>query len=172
MVKGDEYPEYSDFYFPVTNLLANAPLEIFGTNYWLAPDRQASAEFVLDLGCEENVDMVELVNTHNGFASDRSMKEFKVFLSSDSSDGPWEEVVHQTLEDSRQQTDPLPVQKFPFSERTAKFVKFKQFSYHGRGGGLQYFSAIKGSLDNLTPRTKPFIEYFLKMFTHSRHTGG
>ena len=139
MVKGDEYPEYSDFYFPVTNLLANAPLEIFGTNYWLAPDRQASAEFVLDLGCEKTVNMVELVNTHNSHRRDRSMKEFKVFLS-DSSEGPWEEVVHQTLEGSRQQADPLPVQTFPFTQRAAKFVKFNQISYYGRGGGLQYFT--------------------------------
>ena len=67
------------------------------------------------------------------------MKEFKVFLS-DSSQGPWEEVVHQTLEDSRQQADPLPVQTFPFSQRAAKFIEFKQISYYGYGGGLQYFT--------------------------------
>ena len=120
----------------VSKLLSHSPQEALG-NYWLAPDRQASAEFVLDVGCEKN--MVELVNTHNTWARDRSMKEFKVFLS-DSSDGPWELVVHQILEDSRRQTDPLPVQTFPFTARTAKFVKFSQISYYGYGGGLQYFS--------------------------------
>ena len=132
----------------VTKLLSHSPREADG-NYWLAPNRQESAEFVLDLGCEKTVNMVELVNTHTGNWRDRSMKEFKVFLSSDSSDGPWEEVVHQTLEDSRQQTDPLPVHKFPFTERAAKFVKFNQISHHGYGGGLQYFSTIQGSLDYL-----------------------
>ena len=129
-----------------TKLLSNAPREIFAKNYWLAPDRQDSAEFVLDLGCEKTVNLVELVNTHNGATyRDRSMKEFKVFLS-DSSTGPWEEVVHQTLEDSRQQADPLPVQTFSFAPRTAKFVKFNQLSYYGLGGGLQYFTVTSGIL--------------------------
>merc|ERR1711936_387944 len=140
VVREDSYPSYPDrgLTFSVRNLLTNAR-EIFGKNYWLAPDKQESAEFVLDLGYEKTVNMVELVNTHNGYHRDRSMKEFKVFLSIDSSDGPWEEVLHQTLEDSRQQADPLPHQTFPFSARTAKFIKFNQISYYGLGGGLQYF---------------------------------
>ena len=126
--------------FSASKMLSRGRVEIHNQNYWLAPDRQAGAEFVLSLGCERTVNLVELVNTHNGDHRDRSMKEFKVFLSSDSSDGPWEEVVHQTLEDSRQQTDPLPLQTFPFTERTAKFVKLNQLSCYGYGGGLQYFS--------------------------------
>ena len=135
VVKEDNY----DSRFSATQLLTNAPLEIFAKNYWLAPNKQDSAEVVLDLGCKKTVNLVELVNTHNGKLRDRSMKEFKVFLS-DSLEGPWEEVVHQTLEDSRQQADPLPVQTFPFTQRTAKFVKFNQISYYGNGGGLQYFA--------------------------------
>ena len=131
----------------VAKLLTNSPREIFAKNYWLAPDRKHSAEFVLDLGCKKTVNLVELVNTHNGNGRDRSMKEFKVFLS-DSSQGPWEEVVHKTLKDSRQQSDPLPVQTFPFSEKTARFVKFKQISYYGYGGGLQYFTL---TLSSATP---------------------
>jgi len=143
VVRGDQYPNTDGFIFSITNLLTNAPLEIFGENYWLAPNGQDRAEFVLDLGCEKTVNLVELVNTHNGFYRDRSMKEFKVFLSSDTSYGPWEEVLHQTLEDSRQQADPLPLQTFLFAERTAQFVKFNQISYYGAGGGLQYFSVIQ-----------------------------
>ena len=140
MVKEDHLnSEYS-----ATKLLTNAPLEIKHDTFWLAPDRQDSAEFVLDLGCQETVNLVELVNTHNGGSRDRSMKEFKVFLS-DSSEGPWEEVVHQTLEDSREQTDPLPVQKFSFPERAAQFVKFNQISYYGLGGGLQYFTVTSAT---------------------------
>merc|ERR1719510_2513211 len=129
----------------VASLLTKAPQEIHGenSNYWKAPDGQNRAEFVLDLGCKMTVNLVELVNTHNGHCRDRSMKEFKVFLS-DSSEGPWEQVVHQTLEDSRQQEDPLPVQKFSFSERAAQFVKFNQISYYGHGGGLQYFAVTSG----------------------------
>ena len=141
MVRGDHgtwngHPEDT---WAVAKLLTNS-VEIFTKNYWLAPDRQDNAEFVLDLGCEKTVNLVELVNTHNGATyRDRSMKEFKVFLS-DSSEGPWEEVVHQTLVDSRQQADPLPVQIFPFSQRAARFIKFNQISYYGNGGGLQYFT--------------------------------
>ena len=154
MVREDSYPSYPDrgLTFSVRNLLTNAR-EIFGKNYWLAPDKQESAEFVLDLGSEKTVSMVELVNTHNGYHRDRSMKEFKVFLSSDSSDGPWEEVVHQTLEDSRQQADPLPLQTFPFTERTARFVKFNQISYYGNGGGLQYFTVTSTNYTMPTTNT-------------------
>ena len=143
MLKQEHFPNWGGHTFYVTNLLTNAPQEIIGGTLWLAPNLQDSAEFVLDLGCEKTVNMVELVNTHAGRFRDRSMKEFKVFLSSDSPDGPWEEVVHQSLEDSRQQPDPLPLQIFPFTERTAKFVKFNQISYYGDGGGLQYFSRTR-----------------------------
>ena len=132
----DGHPEDT---WAVAKLLTKAPLEIEGENYWVAPWQQDSAEFVLDLGCKKTVNLVELVNTHSEQYRSRSMKEFKVFLS-DSLEEPWEEVVHQTLEDSRQQADPLPVQTFSFSERTAKFVKFNQISYYGDGGGLQYFA--------------------------------
>ena len=141
VVRGDHatWRGYPKDTWAVAKLLTNAPREIFAENYWLAPHKQDSAEFVLDLGCEKTVNLVELVNTHSGQYRDRGMKEFKVFLSN-SSEGPWEEVVHQTLEDSRQQEDPLPVQTFSFSERTVKFVKFNQISYYGKGGGLQYFA--------------------------------
>ena len=106
-------------------------------NYWLAGDQWM---FVLDLaGHAGPVDTVELVNTHNGVRRNWAMKEFKVSLG-DSSSGPWEEVVHQTLEDSTQQTDPLPLQTFSFPERSAKFVLFQAFSAWGDGAGLQYFA--------------------------------
>ena len=51
--------------FSPNKLLANARQEIFGKNYWLAPDRSESAEFVLSLGCAENVNMVERVISRN-----------------------------------------------------------------------------------------------------------
>ena len=144
MVRGDYriFGVHAKNTWAVDKLLTYSPEEIHGDprkSYWLAPDKKSSAEFVLDLGCKRKLNMVELVNTHNGFARDRSMKEFKVFLSSDSSNGPWLPVVQKTLKDSRKQTDPLPAQTFPFTLITAKFVKFQQISYYGKGGGLQYF---------------------------------
>ena len=54
--------------------------EEFGTNYWLSPNREEGGEFILDLGCEDSFDTVELVNTHNVHYKDRSTKEFQVFL--------------------------------------------------------------------------------------------
>ena len=124
--------------FSVEKLLTNSPKEIFAKNYWLGPDKKAG-EFVLDLGCAKTVNMVELVNTHNGHVRDRSTKEFKVSISVNK-EGPWTLVVHKTLQDSRQQSDPLPVQSFRFSDRTARFVKFNLISWYGKGGGLQYFA--------------------------------
>ena len=111
-------------------------------NYWL--NSHQGGEFYLEFGGEPRpFDMVELVNTHNAQHRDWAMKEFKVGLW-DEDEGSYVEVVHQTLEDSRQQTDPLPVQTFSFPERKAKYVFFKTISYYGLGGGLQYF-AVKHS---------------------------
>ena len=132
---------YDDF--SVSQLLTNSPWELHGENYWLAPNGQQSAEFVLDLGCSKQVNMVELVNTHNAEYRNRGTKEFKVFVS-ESLEGPWELVVHETLEDRRYQSDPLPLQTFHFQKRKVRFVKYNQISYHGLGGGLQYFAVKRG----------------------------
>ena len=105
-----------------------------------------AAEFVLDLGCEKFINMLELVNTHSGSHRNRGTKEFKVSVSLYQA-GPWDQVVFETLEDPREQTDPLPVLTFPFSsssEVSARFVKFNLISWYGWGGGLQYFSVKKG----------------------------
>ena len=66
--------------FRVEKLLTNSPREIFGQNYWLPPDK-TQAGFVLDLGCEQILNMVELVNTHSGSHRDRGTKEFKAGFS-------------------------------------------------------------------------------------------
>ena len=79
--------------FSVKMLLTNSPREIFSKNYWLGPNTK-SGEFILDLGCDKTVNMVELVNTHNAQVRDRGTKEFMV----------WTLVVHKTLPDSRQQS--------------------------------------------------------------------
>ena len=125
------------------HILAKDDEEVFKENYWLAPEKK-TGNFELDLGCEMRVSMVELVNTHNADKKDRSTKEFKVFLSKEKS-GPWEEVIHSSLKDSREAADPLPIERFSFAERFAKFVKFELLTFYGNGGGLQYFH-VKGRI--------------------------
>ena len=127
--------------FLVEHLLSKDEKEVYEENYWLSAENK-TGNFVLDLGCEMRVSMVELVNTHNADKKDRSTKEFKVFLGKEKT-GPWEEVVHTTIPDTREQKDPLPIQRFSFAERFAKFVKFELLKWYGNGGGLQYFH-VKG----------------------------
>ena len=141
-----KWPECcEDEAFRVEKLLTNSPKEIFGENYWLASDNTV-AEFVLDLGCNKVLNMVELVNTHSGSHRNRGTKEFQVSVSQYQA-GPWSQVVFQSLEDPREQSDPLPVLTFPFTsgtELSARFVQFKLVSWYGFGGGLQYFNVKKG----------------------------
>ena len=60
--------------------------------------------------------------------------------------GPWEKILQETLEDSRSQADPLPAQEFLLeSSKAGRYVKFKMLSWHGSGGGLQYFEMIEGN---------------------------
>ena len=64
--------------FKVELALHYANKEEFGKNYYLTPDQ--GGEFLLDLGCEDSFNTVELVNTHNAHHKDRSTKEFQVYL--------------------------------------------------------------------------------------------
>ena len=60
-----------------------------------------------------------------------------------SHNGPWHEVLDESISDSRQQEKPLPLQTFNFDSLTARFVKFEVVSWYGGGGGLQYFNLKK-----------------------------
>ena len=51
-----------------------------------------------------------------------------------SKSGPWKKVVEETLEDSRQQKDPLPLQEFPFLAQAGRYVKLEVVSFYGYGG--------------------------------------
>ena len=55
-------------------------------------------------------------------------------------DGPWQEVIDQTLVDGTNQENPLPLQTFYFNSVTARYVKFYVMSWYYWGGGLQYFN--------------------------------
>ena len=60
-----------------------------------------------------------------------------------SPNGPWHEVLDESISDSSQQEKPLPVQKFNFDSMTTRFVKFEVVSWYGAGGGLLYFNLMK-----------------------------
>ena len=76
VVSGDIY----DQRFKVEFVLHHANKDELGQNYYLTPDRRAGGEFILDLGCKDSFNTVELVNTHNAHHRDRSTKRFQVFL--------------------------------------------------------------------------------------------
>ena len=131
------YGEVLDKKFPVENVFNKSNMETMN-NFWLGPEKKP-ANFILDLGCDKRVNKVELVNTHNSHKKNRATKEFKVLVSRNEK-GPWIEVLHKTLEDSRHQNDPLPLKKFSFNGRTARYIKFEMITFYGNGGGLQYFA--------------------------------
>ena len=136
-----DYYDFGGFDYPVKELLTRNDKER-AANYWLTPNGQ-DGEFILKLCKQKTVLSISLVNTHNANYRDRSSKEFKVYLG-DQSSGPWTQVLHDTLEDSRQQKDPLPILDFPITPTKARFVKFELLSFYGNfGGGLQYFT-IRG----------------------------
>ena len=76
VVSGDIW----DQRFKVEFALHHANKEEFGKNYYLAPEKKVGGGFLLDLGCKQSFNTVELVNTHNANHKDRSTKRFQVFL--------------------------------------------------------------------------------------------
>ena len=135
-------PENSDdtrcTLYPATNVLA---LEGTGQRYdfWLSENFKKGTDqrFVVSLGCSKTVKGVTLRNTNNGGVGDRSTKHFRI-LGSNNENGPWEELLHEHLEDSRQQAPP-PLQQFMFAKSaSAEFIQFQLLDYWGVGGGLQH----------------------------------
>ena len=57
--------------------------------------------------------------------------------------GPWFEVVDESLPNSIRQDSPLHKEEFSFASMTARFVKFNLLTWYGAGGGLQYFNVKK-----------------------------
>ena len=66
-------------YFPASNILTRQMTEEWGKSYWLSPYKR-SGQFFLDLGCEETINTVELVNTHNAHGKDWSTEGFHIFV--------------------------------------------------------------------------------------------
>ena len=61
-----------------------------------------------------------------------------------------ERVLTASLEDSRQDQDPLPLQQFALNTeaKDKRFVQFKIEEWWGHGGGLQYFSIVESQSGN------------------------
>ena len=76
VVSGDMF----DQIFKVEFALHHAEKDEYGKNYYLTPGGQVGAEFLLDLGCEDSFNTVELVNTQNSRSRDGSTRRFQVFL--------------------------------------------------------------------------------------------
>ena len=117
------------------------------SNYWLAENGRKGADtnFVISLGCRKTVVGVNLRNTHNNGNWDRSAKEFKI-LGSINENGPWEELLQESLEDSRSQNPP-PVLQFIFANSASvEFIQFQLLDFWGNyGGGLQYLGIISAT---------------------------
>ena len=127
--------------FKVENLLTTAPDDESKGLYWLGPEEKPG-NFILDLGCEKRVNLVELVNTHNNQGKDRGSKDIEVSVSSDVT-GNWSRVLKTQLADPTKKPDPQELQSFKYGSRLCRFVKFESSTYYGKGAGLQYFN-VKG----------------------------
>ena len=55
-------------------------------NFWKTKEDSREGMLILDLGCAQEVNTIQLVNIHNGQNRDRSTKEFRVSFSSDKDD--------------------------------------------------------------------------------------
>ena len=67
--------------FAVQNILTRNYAEPakHGTGFWLGLDG-TKAWFIIDLGCSMSFTGIQLINTHNSGARDRSTKEFRYVL--------------------------------------------------------------------------------------------
>ena len=79
VISGDTINERYKVEFAL-HQLHHAEKEKYFKNYWLSPDRKTEVGFILDLGCKDSFNTVELVNTHNSNSKDRSTKQFHAFL--------------------------------------------------------------------------------------------
>ena len=97
------------------------------------------ASIILDLGCEETMNMIQILNSHK----ERATKEFTVSVSKDGN-GPWEEVVRSTFEDRTKHQQSQPLKTFHFDQKQIHYVKIDVLSFYGLGAGLK-FVHLKGS---------------------------
>ena len=109
---------------------------------------------MLDLGCSRVVDGFTLKNTRNAHHNDRGLKRFSIALSN-STDGPWQTVLEESLLDARNWSCDVPRSLFSIAlnhseeVRTAKAIKLQVISWFGEGAGLQYLDIHYQQPDHL-----------------------
>ena len=82
---------------------------------------------------------IELMNVDD---PDQHTKEIKVGVSS-SQQGPWNEILHEVLPDTR--TEPLSLLSFGTSGKSkGRFLKCQILDKYGTYAGLKHFSAYSG----------------------------
>ena len=108
--------------------------------FWKLNRLQIPGYFILDLGDEERVDGIELLNVDD---QDIHTKEIKVFLSS-SEQGPWNEILHEILPDTRK--DPSRLRFGSHGQNKGRFLKCEILDKYGSHAGLKYFGAYQGFL--------------------------
>ena len=119
----------------------NCPNQPSTTNYWLTNNkaRGEAASFVMSFACQVFISGFLIKNTHNDCHHDRGTKNFRIFHSYNSANGPWFEVLAGTLPDARRVKN-VPTMSFALRFPVpTQFIKFQIESYYGFGGGLQYF---------------------------------
>ena len=95
--------------------------------------------------CQRTIYGIQLRNTHNGKLRNRGTKRFRV-SGALQEEGPYDLLLEEELEDSREQPFLPPLKTFPFGEAVIRFLKFELLEFWGAGGGLQYFGALSGRL--------------------------
>ena len=144
LVEGLSHPR-----FPAENVLEQPEDEDEeeSDNYWLAKHGKTKNQgFVIRVSvCQRSIFGIELRNTHNGRKRDRGTKRFRV-SGALQEEGPYDLLLEEELEDSREQPFLPPLKTFPFGETVLRFLKFELLEFWGAGGGLQYFGALSGRL--------------------------
>ena len=81
VVSGDFWKSnlFLSAYFHVENIFSHNKEEVGYEGYWLAPE-QSIATFIINLGCQQNISALKLVNTHNQHLRDRSTKKFRYHI--------------------------------------------------------------------------------------------
>ena len=151
--------------FAATNILTNEESNFSNSthaNYWLAKRGKVEGQgFVMRVGnSRRKIVGVRIKNTYNtskGFRATRAFqlegsllkeperivqraKENHVYWTQDllKTSGRWEELLNVTLEENQTQ-----IQTFFFEATTElRYLWFHLRSFHGKGGGLQYFAPI------------------------------
>ena len=153
---GGEYKIVNSTSYDVTRFsadnifsLEDDQLQYGSANYWLAEDKRAGPDqgFLLDLGCPKTIVGIRLKNTQNREQfRDRGTKRFRLLGSAnDSTDGSWEVILEQNLEDSTKQTPPPTLELMFQDSLVVRYIKFEMLEFWGDGGGLQYFAVMLGN---------------------------